>query len=301
MEFLKNVPLTDKNTFRVGGAAAYYLEPSSEKEIVEGFRLAADKGLPVWILGKGSNLLMSDKGWPGLVMNLSAGLSDVKWDGDTVEAGSGLALNSLVSQAVRSGNAGMEELAGIPGTIGGAVIMNAGAFNTCIADTLQSVRYFDYVKGEIVHVEASELDLGYRFCNLKYKPAVVLSAKFRFNSGKKPEELASKRQEILSGRKAKQPLDFPNCGSVFKRPPGNYAGHLIEKSGLKGMREGDMEISVKHANFIINRGQGTAAQARRLIIKAQKTVYEESGILLEPEVIFAGEFDEPLYSPPEKE
>ena len=246
--------------------------------------MAADKGLPVWILGKGSNLLMSDKGWPGLVMNLSAGLSDVKWDGDSVEAGSGLALNLLVSQAVRSGNAGMEELAGIPGTIGGAVIMNAGAFNTCIADTLQSVRYFDFIKGEIVHVEASELDLGYRFCNLKYKPAVVLSAKFRFLSGK-TRRTGLKTSGDTVREKAKQPLDFPNCGSVFKRPPGNYAGHLIEKSGLKGMREGDMEISVKHANFIINRGQGTAAQARRLIIKAQKAVYEESGILLEPEVI----------------
>ncbi|NLG17588.1 MAG: UDP-N-acetylmuramate dehydrogenase [Fibrobacter sp.] len=297
MRFLKDVSLADKNTFRAGGPAAYYCEPGDESQLIEALHQASEIGLPVWILGNGSNLLMSDQGWPGLVINLSAELTKVNWSENGVEAGSGTQLNIIVNQSVSSGIAGMEELAGIPGTVGGAVIMNAGAFRSCIADTLHLVRYFDLEEDRIICAKASELQLGYRSCNLRNKPAVILSAAFHFSDRKAPEELSQIRRDILSKRKAKQPLEYPNCGSVFKRPPGNYAGTLIEQSGLKGMRVGDMEVSIKHANFIVNRGQGTATDARRLIIKLQKAVYENSGILLEPEVIFAGQFADPLYVP----
>ncbi len=297
MQFLKDISLTGKNTFRTGGPAAYYCEPGDESQLIEALHQASGIGLPVWILGNGSNLLMSDQGWPGLVINLSAGLTKVNWSENGVEAGSGAQLNTIVNQSVSTGIAGMEELAGIPGTVGGAVIMNAGAFRSCIADILHSVRYFDLEEDRIICAKASELQLGYRSCNLRNKPAVILSAAFHFTDRKAPEELSQIRREILLKRKAKQPLEYPNCGSVFKRPPGNYAGTLIEQCGLKGMRVGDMEVSAKHANFIVNRGLGTATDARRLIIKVQKAVYEKSGILLEPEVIFAGQFGDPLYVP----
>jgi UDP-N-acetylmuramate dehydrogenase len=181
----------------------------------------------------------------------------------------------------------------MPGTAGGAVVMNAGAFSTSIADTLQEAVYLDMSNSRVMTASTVELELGYRTSVLQKKAAVVLSAQFRLRTGESAK-LQTIRRSILEKRNDKQPLELPNCGSVFKRPPGTHAGLLIEQAGLRGTRFGNVKISSKHANFIVNLGGGTAAEVRHLIVAAQRTVYERFGILLEPEVIFAGEFEEAL-------
>jgi UDP-N-acetylmuramate dehydrogenase len=297
MKYLSNIPLCDKNTFRIGGNAAFYSEPQSRQEIFDILSFASEKELPVFILGKGSNVLISDDGWPGIVLNIASKNCNFCWDGDLFQSDGGVLLNTLVYQSISRGFSGAEELAGIPGTVGGAVVMNAGAYDTCIADTLLSVEYYDYSRNELVCKDTADLELRYRSSLLFGAPVVVLSAKFKFCKEQTISELENKRSEILTKRKSKQPLELPNCGSVFKRPVGNYAGTLIEQCGLKGLRIGDVEVSTKHANFIVNRGNGTATDVHRLIYTIQAAVYEQSGIVLEPEVIFIGEFNEPLFTP----
>jgi UDP-N-acetylmuramate dehydrogenase len=294
--YRKNVSLRDKTSFRIGGAAAWYAEPDSIEALKKAIRFAREKSLPVLLIGKGSNLLVSDSGWPGLAISLLSGLNSTTWDGPEVSAQGGVMLDTLVRESIDRGYSGLEELSGIPGSVGGAVIMNAGAFSTCIADTLAAAEYLEVDSLLVDTLPADKLGLGYRTSALKQKNAIVLSARFRLINGDMLQ-LRERRSEILEKRRAKQPLDLPNCGSVFKRPPGNYAGALIEKSGLKGYRQGDVSFSSKHANFIVNHGNGSASDVRRLIVLAQKKVYEQEGILLEPEVIFAGAFDEPLFLP----
>ncbi len=294
MEFLKNISLRDKSTFRIGGEALYYTEPQNQSDILAAIGFAQQKDLPIFILGKGSNVLISDYGWSGLVVNLSGGFDKISWDADYVVAESGALLNAVVNQVIDRGFCGMEELAGIPGTVGGATIMNAGAFNTTLSDTLHSVTYYDYSTNRIVKCDAGDLALGYRSSRLKGEKSVVLSAMFKLSQKRPQESLRAIRKDILEKRKIKQPLEYPNCGSVFKRPPGEFAGTLIERCGLKGLRIGDVEVSTKHANFIVNRGNGTATDVRKLIKSIQVAVFDSFGIVLEPEVIFIGDFDEPL-------
>jgi UDP-N-acetylmuramate dehydrogenase len=294
MNFLQNVSLFDKNTFRIGGESSYYSEPSSESELKEAIDFAGSHHLSVFILGKGSNVLISDYGWDGLTINTSAHFSSVRWSDEYATVDGGASLNTLINQAVNSGFSGMEQLSGIPGTIGGAVIMNAGAFECCIADTFFSADVL-LPSGQVTTYSAEEAAFGYRTSRFKNDGSIVLSATFKFKCDIDPDEIKAVQKDILLRRKSKQPLEYPNCGSVFKRPAGNFAGTLIEKCGLKGCRSGDVEISEKHANFIVNKGKGRAEDVRILIRTAQKRVYEHSGILLEPEVLFIGKFDEPLF------
>ena len=292
----ENVPLIDKNSFLIGGMAAYYCEPSGNTDIQAAVQWAGSEHVPLFILGRGTNLLISDRGWPGLVIHLSSAPdSPVTFSGkNIIMVPGGYPLNSLVKISVENGLAGMEELAGIPGTVGGAVVMNAGAFSQCIADTLESVLCCSIDSGALCTYSAKELGLNYRISRLKTSGEIVLSARFRFENGD-PETLDMARKVILNRRKQKQPLSYPNCGSVFKRPPENFAGTLIEKCGLKGLKSGAAAVSRKHANFIINTGGATAEDVRRLIRMIQERVYNCFSILLEPEVIFIGEFDEPLF------
>ena len=294
IEFRNDIPLSDKTTFRIGGIARRYVEPSDTEEILSAVRRAREEGLPLLVLGRGSNILVSDRGWPGLVINLSL-FTSMAWSGNSVTAQAGVPLDAVVLEAVRRKSAGMEGLSGIPGSVGGAVIMNAGAFETCIADTLQEATYLDS-SCQVSVVGKKELELGYRSSALQKIPAVVLSARFLLKPGD-GETLKEARRRVLEKRRDKQPLDLPNCGSVFKRPAGCFAGALIERAGLKGLRYGNAEISLKHANFIVNLGGATAAEVRHLIVEVQRRVYERSGVLLEPEVVFAGEFEEELFKP----
>ncbi|NLD98436.1 MAG: UDP-N-acetylmuramate dehydrogenase [Fibrobacter sp.] len=289
--------MCDKNTYKIGGAARYYIEPQSVEDVMAALSFAKAQNIPFFILGKGSNLLISDLGYSGLVVNNSTHMCRISLNDNILEAQAGAMLNTVVNLSIENGWAGLQELAGIPGTVGGAVIMNAGAFNSCIADTLQSVTYYDSNTSEIITAKASELNLGYRTSSLYGKETVILDARFKFSVSDSTGRLREIKQEILSKRKLKQPLEYPNCGSVFKRPPGNFAGTLIEKCGLKGFRYKGVEVSLKHANFIINRDNGCASDVRHLIITIQKTVFDQTGILLEPEVIFVGDYEEPLFNP----
>jgi UDP-N-acetylmuramate dehydrogenase len=292
LDILENIPLNDKTSYKIGGAARYYYEPESEEEIAALYKFASERGLPVFILGRGSNLVISDEGLDALVINLAAKFSKIEWDGLSAFVQSGFGLDELAALSANKGYGGMEELSGIPGTVGGAVVMNAGAFNTEVSHTLRSVRVLRVSTLRIEEIPASELAFGYRRSAIKDSGDLVLSAVFDF---KMSPNAALTRQQILDKRELKQPLDFPSCGSVFKRPPGNYAGTLIESCGLKGFTLGGAAVSTKHANFIINTGNAKAEDVRGVIRHVQKTVFDKTGVLLEPEVIFVGEFKEPLF------
>ncbi|MBN2187846.1 MAG: UDP-N-acetylmuramate dehydrogenase [Chitinispirillaceae bacterium] len=292
---LRDVTLSGLTSFKIGGPARWYAEPRDEKEIGDGVRRARSEGLSLLFLGRGSNMLVSDTGWPGLVMTLSR-FSSAAWDAERVTAQAGCGLDALAGEAVRRGYAGLEELSGIPGSVGGAVVMNAGAFSRCIADTLEQAAWLDLDTLHVTEDPNERLGFAYRTSALRKKNAVVLSARFVLRPGD-GGKLAETRHAVLEKRRDRQPLDLPNCGSVFKRPDKGFAGALIEQAGLKGFRYGNAQISPKHANFIVNLGGATAAEVRHLIVLAQKAVYEKAGIMLEPEVVFAGEFEEELYKP----
>jgi len=287
LNILENIPLNDKTSYKIGGAARYYCEPQSEDEISSLYRFAQKQGLPVFVLGRGSNLVISDEGLDALVMNLSTKFTKVEWNGLTAVVQSGFGLDELAALSAEKGFGGMEELSGIPGTVGGAVVMNAGAFNTEVSHTLRSVRVLRVSTLQTEEVSASELAFGYRRSAVKDSGDLVLSAVFDFKTS---PDAALIRQQILDKREQKQPLDFPSCGSVFKRPAGNYAGTLIESCGLKGFKLGGAVVSPKHANFIINTGNAKAEDVRGVIRHVQKTVFDKTGVHLEPEVIFAGTF-----------
>ncbi len=294
MNILHNALLLERNTYRIGGKSKYYAEPSSADELQEVRSFALEQQLPLFILGKGSNVLISDYGWQGLTINTSLNFSSIRWENEVAITDGGALLNSLINQSIALGYSGMEQLSGIPGTIGGAVIMNAGAFDSCIADTFTCADVL-LPSGEIRSFSSEESSLGYRTSRFKAEGGIVLSATFKFKKKASADELKAVQKEILKRRKVKQPIEYPNCGSVFKRPEGNFAGTLIEKCGLKGLKSGDIEVSEKHANFIVNKGNGNAEDVRILIRTVQKRVYEQTGILLQPEVIFIGRFDEPLF------
>jgi UDP-N-acetylmuramate dehydrogenase len=292
LEIAENIRLAGKTAYKIGGPARYYTEPRSEGEVVEACRFATDRDLPLFILGNGSNMLISDSGFDGFVVNLSRYFSALNWDGATAFALSGFPLDELAAVAAERGCAGMECLSGIPGTVGGAVVMNAGAFDVDISKTLRSVRVLKALTHTIETVSARDLNLGYRTSAIRKSGDVVLSATFDFPAGD-AAKLKSVRDDIIAKRKAKQPVDFPSCGSVFKRPPNGFAGTLIESCGLKGFKIGMAEVSEKHANFIINAGNAKAEDVRAVIRHVQKTVFEKRGVRLEPEVIFLGEFRQP--------
>jgi UDP-N-acetylmuramate dehydrogenase len=291
-----SIALSDKTTYKIGGPARFYVEPSNQREISEAIGFAREQNAPVFVLGRGSNVLISDRGWPGMVIDVSARFECIEWNGGLARCQSGAQLNRLVREMLDRGLCGLENLGGIPGTIGGALVMNAGAFDQSVSDCLVSADYLDLDDMSIRAVAAEGFQAGYRTSFFKGKNAFILSATFRF-----PTDPSGGAREVfnqtLVKRAEKHPLDLPNCGSVFKNIPPYPASVLIEQCGLKGLRHGGAEVSCKHANFIVNRDHASAEDVRRLIAQVQKTVFEMRGILLEPEVIFVGEFDEPLFVP----
>lgn len=288
----KNVPLAAMTSYKIGGPASHYVAPRDDGEVVEAYKYACDNNLDALVLGCGSNLLVSDSGVNALVINLSHNKNDVRedivWDGATVTASAGCSLNALTLAAVERGCGGVEGLCGIPGTVGGAITMNAGAFGTEICDTVKSVKVFCKKTHDIKILDKCEMNFGYRTSIIKDGNYIVLSATLELKNND-ANFLRETRANILEKRRAKQPLDLPNCGSVFKRPKNNFAGTLIESCGLKGFKIGAAQISEKHANFIVNLGGATAEDVKQVIEHARKIVFEKCGIMLEPEVIFWGE------------
>jgi UDP-N-acetylmuramate dehydrogenase len=289
-----DVALSAKTTYKIGGPARYYAQPSDSTEILESIRYALNINVPIFILGRGSNVLFSDKGWPGMVIDVASRFDGIQWRDTLADCRSGTPLNRLVLDMLKRGLRGLEKLGGIPGSVGGALVMNAGAFGQSVSDCLVSIDYLDVSDMRIRAIPAAGLEAGYRTTVFKSKNACILSARFRFFADPRGEAMEV-FNDVIAKRAAKHPLDLPNCGSVFKNIPGTPASVLIERCGLKGYTFGGAEVSSKHANFIVNRGNASAADVRHVIVHIQKTVFETCNVLLDPEVIFVGEFEEPLF------
>lgn len=278
-----NEPLAKYTSMKVGGPADYYFEPADKADVLHLVRYLRQQGFPYLVLGRGSNVLVSDEGYRGAVINMGESLSNVSLQGELVVAEAGAKMSKFVEFCIQHELAGVEMLAGIPGTVGGAVVMNAGAHGSEISDHLVEV---EVLRGdEVQRVKKAEAQFAYR--TSAFTQDVVLEASFQLPKGDK-DELIKRRSEFLRERNLKQPTNLPNTGSMFKNPRGNFAAKLIEQAGLKGKRVGDAQISDKHANFIVNLGNARASDIMTLLDLAQRTVYQNTGILMELEVKLIG-------------
>ncbi len=279
----RDTPMWEYTTFRVGGKAQFSALPSSVEELQALLRyLRAHKPAPVWFVGRGSNLLVSDAGLDGIVV-FTWGLSEVTVQDHTVIADAGVGMNSLCRAAEAHGLTGLEFAYGIPGTVGGGVYMNAGAYGGELRDVLLWAEYLDR-EGDLHRLTRDELAMSYRRSIFSSHPDwCIVRAAFGLKEGD-PETIGKRMAELIGKRRGKQPLEYPSAGSTFKRPEGAFAGALIEQCGLKGKRVGDACVSEKHAGFVVNLGKATCRDIETLIAQVQETVKRETGYLLEPEV-----------------
>lgn len=282
-EILKKSPMSRQTSFKVGGNADIIAFPKNTDALIDVISKATNENIPFYVMGNGSNLLVKDCGIEGLVIKTTAMDPDIITDGNTIKCSAGTPLSKLCITAYENSLSGLEFAYGIPGTVGGAVFMNAGAYGGEMKDVLISVTHTD-TNGNIVTMQADELDLGYRKSFYSDNTdKIILSAEFRLTVGDKTE-IKAKMDDLMGRRKDKQPLEFPSAGSTFKRPEGHFAGALIEQCNLKGYTIGGAQVSEKHAGFIINRFNGTATDVFDLIDYVRNTVQNETGITLEPEV-----------------
>lgn len=284
----ENVTLAPYTTMRTGGPAALFAEPRNAQQLAHVHQWAQAKGLPLLILGNGSNLLIADSGFDGLVIHLGRALSEVSVFANTLTAQAGASLAAAARAAAQASLTGLEFAAGIPGSIGGAVCMNAGAYGGEIAQVIVSARVL--TPEGVRTVSKDELSLGYRSSAVMQNGWVVLEATFELAPGS-PDEIKATMADLAARRREKQPLQYPSCGSFFKRPVGYYAGALIEQAGLKGYRVGDAQVSELHAGFVINRGHATSSEIYRLMQEVQCRVQAQFGVTLEPEVRLIGHFE----------
>jgi UDP-N-acetylmuramate dehydrogenase len=284
---LPQEPMTNHTSFRIGGPADLLVLPQTAEQIIKIIDFCRRNGIPHLVIGNGSNLLVRDGGIRGIVIKIAANFSQIQVQDRRIKAQAGASLNSIAFLACRKGLTGLEFAAGIPGTIGGAVYMNAGAYNGEMKDVLVQATILT-TAGRVETWSAEKLGLAYRHSNVSAQRGIVLDVLLELQK-KDPESIRTEIRRLLALRKAKQPLDWPSAGSTFKRPPDNYAGALIEKAGLKGARIGDAQVSNRHAGFIINKGHATAQDVIQLIKHIQKTVYDKFGVQLEPEVRIVGE------------
>ena len=280
-------PMTKHTSFHIGGPADLMAQPQSEAELRALLVKAAEAAVPVTLVGNGSNLLVRDKGIRGLVIKLGNMLRDININGNVLTFGSGVSLAMASKKAAELGLSGMEFAVGIPGSIGGAVYMNAGAYDGEMAKVVRSVRVMDSA-GHVSELAAEELDFGYRHSALQGSGKIVTSVTVELAAGDK-QAIADKMADFSNRRITKQPLELPSAGSMFKRPPGYFAGTLIDQTGLKGYTVGGAQVSTKHAGFVVNIGGATAADVLQLISDVQAKVMEAHGVHLEPEVLVLGE------------
>jgi UDP-N-acetylmuramate dehydrogenase len=276
-------PMAKYTWMKVGGPADFYIEPADRDDLVTLVQYFYTHHYSWMVLGRGSNVLVSDEGIRGAVINVEHALSKISLDGDLVVAEAGVRLTKFIDFCIQKELAGVEMLAGIPGTLGGAVAMNAGAHGGEIADYLVEVEIIR--NGQVQRVKKEQAEFAYRHSGFAHD--VVLGAAFKFQQGEK-ESLGSKRRELVLQRNATQPLELPNLGSMFKNPQNTFAAKLIEQAGLKGKRVGGAQISEKHANFIVNLGDAKAQDIVRLIELVKRTVHQNSGLMLELEVKMVG-------------
>ncbi len=279
-------PMYLHTSWRIGGPADILVEPRGIVDLKAVLAYARHNGLPVTVIGAGTNLLVRDGGIPRVVVKIAGGMSGISVEGETVTAGGGAKLHRLAAAAREAGLGGLEFIAGIPGSVGGAVIMNAGAYGSSVGERVTEVTCMD-PEGNLHRLYGGEMEWGYRKSALQGKGLIVVEAVFRGYPRDK-ELISSDIENILASRKAKQPLEYPSAGSVFKNPPGKYAGKLIQEAGCQGMRVGDAQVSTKHANFIINLGKATASDVLKLIAAVREKVMEKFGVSLEMEVKVLG-------------
>lgn len=282
----KDEPLEGHTYIRIGGPADILVIPETREELKWVLSFVRERGIRYFIMGNGSNLVFDDRGYRGVVIKTNAALGQLRVNAETIFSGSGVNLTDLILTSADSGLSCLEQLAGIPGTVGGAIWMNAGAFGKEIQDCITDVHYVDRDGNE----KAGAVVFDYRQSPFQ-KGDIILGAHFSF-SRRGSEEIHTEIEEIKRKRAERQPLEFPSAGSVFKNPPERFAGAIIDGLGMKGMRVGDAEVSEKHANFIVNRGQATCEEIRQLIQKVQERVMREEGIELELEVEFVEEKEE---------
>lgn len=288
-EILYDEPMSKHTTFRVGGAADVFIRIASEEQLKVLIPELVKNEIPYYVIGKGSNLLVGDKGFRGVVIQLDEAFESIKVNNNAVTACAGASMAKIAKTALQNSLTGFEFAAGIPGCVGGGVIMNAGAYGGEMKDVVSKVRVL-CKDGNVKEYTNEEMCFGYRVSALKNKPEyIVLEVEIILEPGNE-EEILAKMQDLAKRRKDKQPLEYPSAGSTFKRPEGYFAGKLIGDAGLSGYSVGDAEVSEKHNGFVINRGNATAADVRTLIETIQCKVYEQFGVNLEREVIYLGEF-----------
>lgn len=281
-------PMRNHTTFRIGGPADLFIAPAAESELKIALDVIRDAGIPYFIVGNGSNLLVSDDGFRGAVISLGKSLTGITVDHTVIHAMAGTLLGQIANTAKEESLTGLEFAAGIPGSLGGACVMNAGAYGGEMKQVLSGVRCIDE-NGNFLNLTADRLELGYRTSIFQKHPWIVVSADIALQEGQK-DQIAAKINDLRERRQEKQPLNFPSAGSTFKRPEGYFAGKLIMDAGLRGYTVGGAQVSEKHCGFVINKGDATASDVRRLIADVQNIVLEKFGVRLQPEVRFLGDF-----------
>ena len=280
--FRENEPLAAHCTFKIGGPAQLFVQPQTEQQLCSAVALCKEQAVRYYLLGNGSNILFADEGFAGVVIDISALGSDIAVEGNMLTAGAGVRLAALHRAALEHGLSGLEFAYGIPGTVGGAVYMNAGAYGGEMKDVLTVVRYLT-AEGEVVQASAAELDLSYRHSIFEENGGCILSAQFALQPGN-AADIRAKMDELMAKRVDKQPLDKPSAGSTFKRPAGAFAAALIDQCGLRGFRHGGAAVSDKHCGFVVNLGGATCADVLALCDEVRAIVKEKTGYELEKEI-----------------
>lgn len=279
-------PMAAHTTFRIGGPADCFVQLESREQLIGVQKYLYQVDVPFFVLGNGSNLLVSDNGFPGIILQIGQRMSGIEVDGRRITAQAGATLAQVARTALEHGLTGLEFAAGIPGTVGGGVVMNAGAYDGELSQVVKQVNVVSR-QGEIMELDNSTMEFGYRTSTIRTNPFTVTDVIFELEEGDR-EQIRAKMEELAARRREKQPLEYPSAGSTFKRPRGNFAGKLIMDAGLRGYQTGGARVSDKHCGFIINVGGATAQDVRDVILEVQERVKDRFGVNLETEVLFLG-------------
>lgn len=285
---IQDAPMKEYTSFKTGGNAALLVQPQNTEELSYALKVISDHEVKHLIIGNGSNLLVKDSGYEGIILRIGEPFQEIRVNGERLEAGAGVLLSAAAREACNASLAGFEFASGIPGTIGGAVFMNAGAYDGDISQIIESAEILSKDGTRVFQLKKDELELSYRHSVLQSTGDILLKAVFLLEQGDQ-DKIKERIKELTARRTQKQPLSYPSAGSFFKRPHNHFAGKLIQDAGLSGLRVGGAQISPLHAGFIINTGNATATDIIDLMEIVRGTVFEEAGILLEPEVRIIGE------------
>lgn len=285
--FLENENLNKYTSFKIGGPAKYLLFPKDETSLIEALKIAREEKIETLILGNGSNVLCADEGFDGLVFILKSSLTDFEIKDNKISAGAGLSLRKVANLALEEGLSGLEFAHGIPGSIGGGTIMNAGAYGSEMKDVVSSVRFLD----ENLNIKVltnEEMDFSYRHSIAQDNNYIILSVDFELKRDKNKDEIKALMDDLWNRRQSKQPLEYPSAGSTFRRPEGHFVGQMVDQAGLRGLRHGGAMVSDKHSGFIINKDNATAKDVRELIEIVQKVIFDKFSVKLQREVKYVG-------------